>query len=221
MVKAVFIDFYGTLVQEDTRVISELTKRIYNSGEAIEPSEIGIYWWEFFQNSVNKSYGENFITLRELERTALKETLLKFKSTENLEELSELMFSQWINPPVFKDTREFFKKCPVPVYIVSNVDRDDIMQAVEYNNFKPTGIVTSEDARSYKPRTEIYNLALSEAGLNSNEVVHIGDSLTSDVKGAEDAGINTIWLNRTNREIPSGVIAVDNLLQVFDTKFFK
>ena len=37
MVKAVFIDFYGTLVQEDTRVISELTKRIYNSGEAIEP----------------------------------------------------------------------------------------------------------------------------------------------------------------------------------------
>lgn len=221
MVKAVFIDFYGTLVQEDTEVISELTKRIYNSGEAVKPSEIGIYWWKFFQDSVNKSYGENFITQRELERIALKETLLKFKSTENLEKLSELMFSQWLKPPVFDDTKEFFEKCLVPVYIVSNVDRNDIIQAVEYHDFKPAGIVTSEDARSYKPRTEIYNLALSEAGLNSNEVVHIGDSLTSDVKGARDAGINTIWLNRTDREVPSGVVAVKNLLQVFDTEFFE
>ena len=221
MVKAVFIDFYGTLVQEDTEVISELTKRIYNSGEAVKPSEIGIYWWKFFQDSVNKSYGENFITQRELERIALKETLLKFKSTDNLEKLSELMFSQWLKPPVFDDTKEFFEKCLVPVYIVSNVDRNDIIQAVEYHDFKPAGIVTSEDARSYKPRTEIYNLALSEAGLNSNEVVHIGDSLTSDVKGARDAGINTIWLNRTDREVPSGVVAVKNLLQVFDTEFFE
>ncbi|MEE1057047.1 MAG: HAD family hydrolase [Acutalibacteraceae bacterium] len=221
MVKAVFIDFYGTLVQENTEVISELTKRIYNSGEAVKPSEIGIYWWKFFQDSVNKSYGENFITQRELERIALKETLLKFKSTENLEKLSELMFSQWLKPPVFDDTKEFFEKCLVPVYIVSNVDRNDIIQAVEYHDFKPAGIVTSEDARSYKPRTEIYNLALSEAGLNSNEVVHIGDSLTSDVKGARDAGINTIWLNRTDREVPSGVVAVKNLLQVFDTEFFE
>ncbi len=221
MVKAVFIDFYGTLVQENTEVISELTKRIYNSGEAVKPSEIGIYWWKFFQDSVNKSYGENFITQRELERIALKETLLKFKSTDNLEKLSELMFSQWLKPPVFDDTKEFFEKCLVPVYIVSNVDRNDIIQAVEYHDFKPAGIVTSEDARSYKPRTEIYNLALSEAGLNSNEVVHIGDSLTSDVKGARDAGINTIWLNRTDREVPSGVVAVKNLLQVFDTEFFE
>lgn len=154
-----------------------------------------------------------------MERTALKETLLKFKSTANLEELSELMFSQWLKqPPVFDDTREFFEKCPVPLYIVSNVDRDDIMRAVEYHNFKSAGIITSEDARSYKPRTEIYNLALSKVGLNSSEVVHIGDSLTSDVG---DTGISTIWLNRTNREVPSGVVAVNNLLQIFGTEFFK
>lgn len=34
-------------------------------------------------------------------------------------------------------------------------------------------------------------------------------------------GINAIWINRGNREIPNGVNAVNNLLEVFDTIFFK
>lgn len=213
MIKAIFIDFYGTLVKEDTEVLNELTERIYNSGEAVEASAIGVYWWKNFQDLVNESYGENFITQRELEKIALERTLIKFKSDENLDELCNLMFSQWLQPPIFDDTKEFFEKCPVPVYIVSNVDRADIMQAVEYHNLKPSGIYTSEDARSYKPRAEIYNLALSEVGFKGSEVIHIGDSLVSDVKGATDAGINAIWLNRSNKQVPNGVVAVNNLLQ--------
>lgn len=221
MVKAIFIDFYGTLVQEDTKVLNEITKRIYNSGEAVEPLEIGSYWWKIFQSLVNKSYGTNFISQRELEKITLEKTLIRFKSDESLDELCELMFSQWLKPYIFSDTKGFFEKCPVPVYIVSNVDRADIIQAVDYHRLRPSGIYTSEDARSYKPREEIYNLALSEVGLKGSEVVHIGDSLTSDVKGATDAGINTIWLNRINKEVPNGVTAVSNLLQVLDTEFFK
>lgn len=32
--------------------------------------------------------------------------------------------------------------------------------------------------------------------IKTNEVVHIGDSLNSDVKGAGALGINAIWINR-------------------------
>lgn len=35
---------------------------------------------------------------------------------------------------------------------VQEVDTDDIMQAIEFHNLKPTRVFTSEDARSYKPR---------------------------------------------------------------------
>lgn len=55
------------------------------------------------------------------------------------------------------------------------MDTDDIMQAIEFHNLKPTRVFTSEDARSYKPRKEIFELALKETGLNANEVIHIGD----------------------------------------------
>jgi len=47
------------------------------------------------------------------------------------------------------------------------------------------------------------------------------DSLSGDVKGASSVGINAIWINRSGREIPEGVIAVGNLLEVYNTDLFK
>lgn len=52
------------------------------------------------------------------------------------------------------------------------------------------------------------------------EIVHIGDSLNNDIKGASNLGINTIWINRNNKEIPDGVIAVTNCTEIFNTPFF-
>ncbi len=51
--------------------------------------------------------------------------------------------------------------------------------------------------------------------------MHIGDSLSSDVKGAGALGINTIWLNRSDREVPNNVIAVSNLVEALNTKYFR
>lgn len=41
------------------------------------------------------------------------------------------------------------------------------------------------------------------------------------MKGVSSVGINTIWINRGGREIPEGVIAVENLLEVYNTELFK
>lgn len=54
-----------------------------------------------------------------------------------------------------------------------------------------------------------------------HEVVHIGDSLSSDVKGAGALGINTIWVNRSSKEVPVGVTAIGNLLEAYNTDYFK
>ena len=131
------------------------------------------------------------------------------------------MFEYWVKPPIFEESKQFFDVCPGPVYVVSNIDRDDVLQAIEYHGLKPAGVFTSEDARSYKPRKELFEFALRSTGLAADEVVHIGDSLSSDVKGASSVGIKAIWVNRSNREVPAGVTAVKNLLEVFDTEYFR
>lgn len=77
-------------------------------------------------------------------------------------------------------------------------------------------VFTSEDARAYKPRREIFEMALATTGLKVNEVIHIGDSLSSDVMGAGSLGIKAVWLNRSKKEAPDGIIAVNNLPELFE-----
>lgn len=67
MIKAIFIDFYGTIVFEDGEIISKISDMIYKSGNAQSVSQIGSYWWESFKRLFENSYGENFRTQRELE----------------------------------------------------------------------------------------------------------------------------------------------------------
>ncbi len=214
-IKALFVDFYGTIVHEDGEVIKKITDIIQKTGVAEDKSEIDSFWWKDFQAMFQNSYGDTFETQRALEEKSLEHTLAKFRSTADAKELSNLMFEHWVKPPIFEDSKEFFEKSPLPIYIVSNIDTDDINRAIEYHNLKPAGIFTSEDAGAYKPRKELFELALKKTGLAPEEVLHIGDSISSDVKGASALGIHALWLNRFGKEAPDGVKSVSSLLQIF------
>lgn len=221
MVKAIFIDFYGTVAHEDGEVIKQVSQEIFDTGKVNDKSEIGSYWWNEFQTAFISAYGENFQTQRELEYQSLNKTIQYFNSSADAEALSNLMFEHWVKPPIFEEAKQFFEISPVPIYVVSNIDRDDILQAIKFHGLEPNGVFTSEDAKSYKPRKELFEFALNNTGLSAEQVVHIGDSLSSDVEGASSVGINAIWVNRSDREIPEGVIAVESLLEVYNTNFFK
>lgn len=220
MVKAIFIDFYGTVVHEDGAVIKEVTEEIISTGAKAEKSEIDGFWWKEFQTMFMNAYDDKFETQRELELKSLKKTIDKYGSNADATKLSGLMFEHWMKPPIFEESKEFFEKSPVPIYVVSNIDRDDVIKAIAYHELKPAGVFTSEDARSYKPRAEIFEMALKKVNLQPDEVVHIGDSLSSDIKGASALGINTVWINRDGKVVPEGIVAVKNLLEIFETESF-
>ena len=216
MIKAFFADFYGTIVHEDGEVIKRITKIISETGNGDDRSEIGSFWWKDFQKMFTDSYGEGFETQRVLEDRSIIHTLERFGSDANADELSSMMFEHWVKPPIFEESKEFFESSPIPIYIVSNIDTDDIKKAVEYHDLKPAGIFTSEAARSYKPRKELFELALKGSGLKPDEVIHIGDSISSDVKGASSVGIRTLWLNRFGKETPEGVESIKDLLEAVE-----
>ena len=210
-IKAFFVDFYGTVVHEDGAVIKTITQIIFDTGNVEDKGEIGSFWWTDFQNMFMNSYGEAFETQRAIEEKSLAHTVEKFSSDADPKTLSEMLFAHWVKPPIFEDSKEFFEKSTLPIYIVSNIDTADIMQAIDYHGLKPAGVFTSEDAGSYKPRKEIFELALQKTGLKPDEVIHIGDSISSDVKGASALGINTLWLNRFGKSIPDGVKSITSL----------
>ncbi|WP_456278784.1 HAD family hydrolase [Bacillus sp. AK128] len=199
--KALFLDFYGTVVHEDGEIISNICKQIKeNSKTEATISEIGGLWWNSFSELFQESHGKTFQTQRVLETISLKNTLSHFGSSLDENVLSELMFNHWMKPSIFNDSLYFFKRNTTPVYILSNIDTFDVKTAIEFHKLKVREVITSEDIKSYKPRPEMFEQALKLSGLSRDEVLHVGDSLSSDVTGATNVGIKSVWINRNNKE---------------------
>ena len=56
-------------------------------------------------------------------------------------------------------------------------------------------VITSERAMSLKPHPEIFAFALQLAGASKAESIMIGDNLDADIKGAMQAGLDTVFVN--------------------------
>ena len=66
-------------------------------------------------------------------------------------------------------------------------------------------IIFSQDYGIEKPDRRIFEIAIEKAGCSANELLHVGDSLENDVGGAINAGIKSVWMNRTHVRNESGI----------------
>lgn len=66
-------------------------------------------------------------------------------------------------------------------------------------------LFVSEEMGAIKPSGAYFRRILSELGADCRDCLMIGDSLSSDVAGANAAGIDCVWLNRSRRLLPEGV----------------
>lgn len=80
-------------------------------------------------------------------------------------------------------------------------------------------VFVSERLDSEKPNRKIFDTALRTLGVENREhVLVVGDSLTSDIQGGINAGLDTCWLNRDHAENPGQVnptYEIDQLEQLY------
>ena len=61
------------------------------------------------------------------------------------------------------------------------------------------GVYLSEDLGVEKPNVQFFEKVFADIGpINKDEVIIVGDSLTSDIRGGNNAGILTCWYNPLN-----------------------
>lgn len=197
---AILIDFYGTIAAGDREAVEATCCRVVETlGLPIAPLDFAIRWGEVFFAAIDSSNGEAFRTLHECELASLTETLAQFDQSGDAADFVTEIEHYWRNPPVYTDAIEFLKRVPIPVCCVSNADTEPILMAIEKHGLSFDAVVTSEQARSYKPDPVIFEQALATLGVAPERTVHIGDSLHSDVQGASQLGIRTVWLQRESR----------------------
>lgn len=196
----VFLDMYGTLTAGDRQAVeSACADIVRDTRVAMSAYELSVTWGERFFHALDFCNGPNFITLADLERKTLIETMAVLGVTVDPEPYVHSLMEYWRNPPLQPDVKQFLAEIRCPICLVSNADHDDAAAALARHNIKLDHLITSEDARSYKPDREIFEMALRVTGWRRDRVIHVGDSLHSDVGGAMVAGLRSGWVNRAHR----------------------
>jgi putative hydrolase of the HAD superfamily len=76
-------------------------------------------------------------------------------------------------------------------------------------------VVNSARVGYRKPHPAIYRAALDVFGVPAEETVMVGDSLSHDVRGAERAGLRSVYLDRSGEATPpEGVRTITTLMDI-------
>jgi len=200
---ALMIDFYGTIAAGDHEAVESTCAAIVETcGLPVTAAELAVIWGERFFQTIDASNHDAFRTLYECELTSLRETLAGFGQSPDPALFVQSLEDYWRDPPVHSDALELLRGLrdrKVPVCCVSNADCEALEAAMKRHDLRFDHVVCSEMARCYKPDEGIFQRALEALGTAAHRVLHVGDSLHSDIGGAVKLGINAAWICRERR----------------------
>lgn len=215
-IKAVFLDYTGTMIREDGDDTKKLIEFFMANSDLNHPAEAVAMVWRLVKQYEMDSYLDNFLTEDEIVDKIIEKCAKEYHLQGDYDYLHVTWQKSWIYAPLFDDVRPFFEQCPYPIYVITNDGEKYIRKSMEEKGLSPAGIVSAETVKAYKPHKEIFEEALKVAGCDKEEVVHIGDSIQSDIAGANNAGIKSIFLNRRNEQIAPDIISAENLMEVLN-----
>lgn len=102
--------------------------------------------------------------------------------------------------PVLRYLKERYSIC-----ILSNGFKEVQYDKIDHSGLSPyiDHIVLSDDVGVHKPDKRIFEIAMQQIGATTSDTLMIGDSYASDIVGASNAGIGSIWYNPYNVPIPT------------------
>jgi 2-haloacid dehalogenase/putative hydrolase of the HAD superfamily len=204
VVDALSLDFYGTVVGGDEDVIARACEQVAADAAVAMPiGEVARLWGTLFTEACAGS-GDRFTGQQAATRASLLRVLEVTGSSADPDEVAAGIVAHWRRPPLLDDARDLLSRVDLPVCIVSNIDRADLEAALDHHGLEFEHVVTSDDVRSYKPRPEMFERAMALLGVGADAVLHAGDSLGSDVAGANAVGVPVAWVNRAGRPRPAG-----------------
>ncbi|MGD0575468.1 MAG: haloacid dehalogenase type II [Anaerolineales bacterium] len=102
------------------------------------------------------------------------------------------------NWPAFPDSARALiaLKGKYKLAILSNIDDDLFAFSARRLQVLFDWVITAQQARSYKPSSNNFHLALERIGLPRQKILHVAQSLFHDIVPAKQLGFATVWVNR-------------------------
>ena len=204
-IKAILYDVDGTLLDFETQeevALSYCFKK-YNLGELSEEKlelykRINLGYWEMFE--------KNLITKEKLVVKRFEDYLEALGVKLNAEEVNDIYFSKLGDTIVFKDNSyELVKslKGKIKQYVVTNGAIRVQKTKLAKSGFDKLmdDVFISDEVGYQKPRKEFFDAIKNRLGdVANDEILIVGDSLTSDMKLADNCNLISCFYNPKKKD---------------------
>lgn len=198
--KAIFLDFYGTVAAGDVEALESVcTDIVTKLGLQMTAAELTVAWGNRFFRMIETCNHEQFKTLHQCECESLVETVEPMVGLIDPRPFADQLHAYWCDPHLHEEAIAAIESLDLPICCVSNADTDHLTSAIEKHNLKFDAVLSSEQARCYKPDAAIFEQACRIMEVDPHQVLHVGDSLHSDIDGAQKFGIAAAWICRDRR----------------------
>lgn len=196
-VETLAFDSYGTLVD-----VSGVAEPLSEHVDEFDPSLVAKIWRQrsLANAMVGNAIGE-YDTFYEMNRHALR-VALETVGVDLDEDQREEILSTYHELPVFDDVREGmerFNEQGYDCYIVSNGNEEMLESLVDHADLEGVleDAISADEIEQFKPQPELYRHAADEIGTPIEEIAFTGAGWW-DVPGAMNAGMQGVWINRSD-----------------------
>lgn len=152
-------------------------------------------------------YHHGFISADDLKWKRMWRTLLDFKVADEglsrslgVKFLDILPLQKEVFPYTFEILRYLAGK-GYEMHLITNGFQKTQRTKLIHSGLEPffQHMITSECSNSVKPRKEIFEYALQKSGAQLHKSLMIGDNLEADIQGAINAGMDSVFVNHTQK----------------------
>lgn len=162
---------------------------------------IGDKWWEF----MNRKIADDYISLGIEADVAQKAASLVRKNIKNVE-------SYTLYPDTFEAIEKSLKMGHKNVLLSNNYpDLVEVLDKLDLTYYFDN-IIVSANYGYDKPRKELFDIA--KALYPNEEYIMVGDSITADIVGGNNAGMKTVLVHRDYDE--KSDFCLENLKEIFE-----
>jgi len=190
-------DCYGTLVDWESGIISGLRPVFRAHGVDATDEEI----LDLHARTENRlqaaSERDGYVKYRDVLGEEVREAGRRWGFEPSASEVRALPDSvrYWLP---FPDTVNALRalKGRYRLAIISNIDDGLFALTARYLEVEFDFIVTAEQAGTYKPSPNNFELALQRIGTAPEKILHVAESLFHDHVPAREFGLDTVWIHR-------------------------
>ena len=213
MIKAILFDLDETLMDRSSSIKRFLQAQHYRFIHSLSPISVETYSNRFIELDNHGLVWKDVVY-----RTLISEFQIQGLSWELLlEDYVKNLHKSCVLYDGIISTLEVFKKEGYQLGLITNG-----LYAVQWPNIQTLGltpffssILISEKEGIKKPDVAIFHRGISQLKVTCEQAVFIGDHPISDIKGAKEAGLKTIW--KRNQVWQAECLEADAQFDTFET----